>query len=114
MHNFKEIYQKFLQLKNDYQWSSKTPVLDPVEQELLGLLSGYWLKNQRITVMTAMEIVPGISRSTVFRYLKKLRAKGYVQLVLDLADNRIKYVEPTDQADRYFAAIGKLLVEANS
>ena len=42
-----------------------------------------------------------------------LRQKGYVELIIDEIDNRVKYVSPTKQADRYFATLGKLMIKAS-
>ena len=112
MANFKQIYQKFLNLANAVEELSEFPALDPVEQKMLALLSNYWSGKQKITVVEAMHMTNDISTSTIFRYLKKLRQKGYIQLVVDELDNRIKYVSSTAQTDSYFNKMGKLMVKA--
>ena len=83
MANFKHIYQKFLNLANAVEELSEFPSLDPVEQKMLALLSKYWLTKQKITVVEAMHMTDEISTSTIFRYLKKLRQKGYLELMVD-------------------------------
>jgi DNA-binding MarR family transcriptional regulator len=60
-----------------------------------------------------MNMTDEISTSTVFRYLKKLRQKGYIELIVDKVDNRIKYVSSTKQTDKYFEKLGKLITEAS-
>jgi len=48
----------------------------------------------------------------VFRYLKSLRLKGYIELVIDEVDNRVKYVSSTKQTEKYFDKLGRLITEA--
>ena len=114
MANFKLIYQKFLNLANAVEELSEFPTLDPVEQKMLALLSKYWSDKQKITVVEAMHMTTEISTSTIFRYLKKLRQKGYIELVVDEMDNRVKYVSATTQTDSYFNKMGKLMLKASS
>jgi DNA-binding MarR family transcriptional regulator len=114
MANFKQIYQKFLNLANAVEELSEIPTLDPVEQKMLSLLSKYWSGKQKITVVEAMHMTSDISTSTIFRYLKKLRQKGYIELVVDDLDNRVKYVTPTPMTDSYFNKMGKLMLKATS
>jgi DNA-binding MarR family transcriptional regulator len=64
-------------------------------------------------VVETMNITNELSTSTIFRYLKKLRQKGYLELIVDEIDNRIKYVSPTKQCDKYFSRLGKLMTEAS-
>ena len=112
--NFKQIYQRFLNLASAVEELSEFPALDPVEQKMLALLSKYWSGKQKITVVEAMHMTSDISTSTIFRYLKKLRQKGYIELVVDELDNRVKYVSPTPMTDSYFSKMGKLLLKATS
>jgi DNA-binding MarR family transcriptional regulator len=114
MANFKQIYQKFLNLANAVEELSEFPTLDPVEQKMLALLSKHWSGKHKITVVEAMHMTSDISTSTIFRYLKKLRQKGYIELVVDELDNRVKYVSPTTLTDSYFSKMGKLMLKAAS
>jgi DNA-binding MarR family transcriptional regulator len=112
--NFKQIYQRFLNLANAVEELSEFPALDPVEQKMLALLSKHWSSKQKITVVEAMHMTSDISTSTIFRYLKKLRQKGYIELVVDEFDNRVKYVSATVLTDSYFNKMGKLMLKASS
>jgi DNA-binding MarR family transcriptional regulator len=114
MSNFKQAYQKFLNLAIALEGMSDFPQLDPIEQRLLALLSQYWLSKDPITVVSAMNMTPDISTSTIFRYLKKMRVKGYIQLVIDETDNRVKYITPTALTENYFNKMGKLMVKATA
>lgn len=112
MSNFKQIYQKFLNLAIALEEMSDFPALAPVEQRMLALLNKFWSSKEPITVVSAMNMTPDISTSTVFRYLKKMRVKGYIQLVVDETDNRVKYIKPTALTDSYFNKMGKLMMKA--
>jgi len=112
MSNFKDVYTRFINLAVANEKLLAIPTIEPIERKILHLLVTYWERKQPITVVETMSITDDISTSTVFRYLKKLRQKGYVELVQDEIDNRIKYVTPTKQTDQYFAQLGKLMVEA--
>lgn len=108
----KNAYLRFINLALAAEKLSYFPSLEPTEMRVLKLLSVYWLKKQLITVVEAMNMTSEISTSTIFRNLKKLREKGYVELVVDDVDNRVKYISPTKQADKYFSNLGKLMFKA--
>lgn len=113
MSNFKDIYTRFINLAVANEKLLDIPALEPVERKILHLLITYWENKQPITVVETMNITDEISTSTVFRYLKRLRQKGYIDLEVDAIDNRVKYVKSTKQTDQYFAKLGKLMVEAS-
>jgi len=50
-----------------------------------------------------------VAPATVHRRLKQLRAKGLVALVADPNDTRVRFIEPTEQALRYFGALDDCL-----
>lgn len=109
MTSYAEIYQKFLNLSQAVDQSSRFPLLNPDEKCLLRCCNDYWVQGKDLTVVTCMEIVPTMSTSTVFRYLKKLRQKGFVELETDEADNRVKYLRPTKLTKSYFTEHGKII-----
>ena len=110
--DFKGVYQRFVELEIAAENKSDLPTLDLSEKRLLSLFSTYWVKRKLITVVEAINISDEFSTSTSHRYLKMLRQKDYVELIIDKIDNRVKYVSPTKQADRYFASLGKLMIKA--
>lgn len=114
MSTFKEVYQRFINLSIATEQLSDLPSLDPIEKRLLALLSHSWSNNKKMTVVESMNITDELSTSTIFRYLKKLRQKGYLELIVDEVDNRVKYVSPTKQCDKYFSKLGKLMTEASA
>ena len=112
MSNFRDVYTRFINLAVANEKLLAVPPIDPIEKTILHLLVTYWERKQLITVVETMSITDDFSTSTVFRYLKKLRQKGYVELVQDEVDNLIKYVTATAKTENYFAELGKLMVEA--
>ena len=114
MSKFKSAYQKFIDLEIAAEKTLDFPLLEPIEKRILSLLNTYWVNNKPITVVEVIHITPEISNSTIFRYLKELRKKGYVESIIDELDNRVKYVSPTKQTDRYFSKMGKLMAKASS
>ena len=112
MSGFKDVYQRFVNLAISAEKLSDLPVLDAIEKRVLNLLSVYWSNKKQVTVVEAMHMTTELSTSTMFRYLKKLRQKGYLELIVDEMDNRVKYVSPTKQTDKYFDKLGKLLTQA--
>jgi DNA-binding MarR family transcriptional regulator len=67
-----------------------------------------------MTVLQAMGMMTEISSTTAHRRIKSLRKKGLIALNIDEVDNRIKYVVPTDQSNKYFAQLGQCLDKAQS
>lgn len=90
------------------------PVLDPVEERLLNLFATVWHNGNQITVLQAMGMSTDVSSTTAHRRLKSLRKKGVIILVADEADNRIKYVQPTEVAQQYFSQLGQCLNQAHT
>lgn len=88
------------------------PEIEPNEKFLLEILNNYWINNKKITVSETLDINSKFSRATVHKYLKSLRSKGYLELIIDDLDNRFKYVLPTNLTSRYFNELGRLLVES--
>ena len=112
MNKYREIYQRLVYLTSSAKEINDFPSLEPTEKMFLNLLSNYWLKNQKITVVESMKMTSKLSTSTMFRHLKALRKKGYVNLVVDEFDNRVKYVTATDITNAYFIAMGRMVVES--
>jgi DNA-binding MarR family transcriptional regulator len=108
------IYLRFLNLARAIRELPDTPDLDPVEERLLNLFASVWYHDQKITVLQAMGMSTDISSTTAHRRLKSLRAKGMISLAADETDNRVKYVQPTALANRYFAQMGQCIEQART
>ncbi|MFZ4479226.1 MAG: hypothetical protein ACOYNZ_04970 [Rhodoferax sp.] len=105
-------YLKFLNLVQSIRTLPGFPDIDAVEERMMNLLAASWQGKQQVTVLQAMDMVPGISASTAHRRLKALRKKGLIALEVDDIDNRVKYVVPTPEALNYFTALGRCLSKA--
>lgn len=105
-------FQRFLSLVEALRESPTYPGMDPIEERMLNAMAVTWHAGTRLTVMAAKHMFPTISPSTVHRRLKTLRAKGLIELVPDLEDNRIKYVQATGRTEEYFALLGRCMAQA--
>ncbi len=88
--------------------------LDPLEERMLSCLAPAWYLGKKITVLEAMKNCSHMSGTTAHRRLKSLRKKGFVDLVPDEDDHRIKYVRPTDIVHQYFANIWQCIEDARA
>ena len=104
----------FLYLLETAQKLSSVDKLDPLEERMLSCLAPAWHLGKKITVLEAMKNCSHMSTTTAHRRLKSLRRKGFIDLVSDVDDNRIKYVTPTDLAHQYFANIWQCVEEART
>jgi DNA-binding MarR family transcriptional regulator len=64
--------------------------------------------------LDATHILPEISISNAHMRVHRLRKLGYLNVRMDDVDNRRKFVEPTDAANKYFAQRSKLMEKAAS
>ncbi len=112
MEKFKEIYERFINLALAAESLSDTHKLGPVEKRFLAILASAWSKGEQVSVVKSTNLLQEVSTMTAFRYIKGLRKKGYLELVVDNADNRVKYVTPTALCNKYFQDVGKMIFEA--
>ena len=109
-----QVYLRFLHLAQAVRSLPTFPALDALEERFLNVLAASWHAGDRVTVLEAMRLLPDVSSTTAHRRLKTLRAKGLIVLQADESDSRIKYVTPTDSANKYFARLGQLLDKARA
>lgn len=112
MENFKEVYERFINLALVAESLSDTHKLALVEKRFLMILASAWSKGEKVTVVKSTNLLQEVSTMTAFRYIKGLRQKGYLELVVDKDDNRIKYVTPTALCNKYFQEMGKMIFKA--
>ena len=108
-----QTYLKFLNLLKAVRELPDFPAMDDVEEKMLNAFVAAWSAGKPITVVDAMNILPGTSPATAHRRLKTLRKSGWIQLTTDEVDNRIKYVGSTPMADKYFAKLEDSLKQAH-
>lgn len=105
-------YVRFLNLVRAMDKAPAFPELDPTEERLLQLWAIAWGAGKRITVVEVMNTGSEFSPTTVHRRIKSLKAKGFIKLEMDESDNRVKYVLPTQLADKYFGRLSDCLIAA--
>jgi len=110
MPKYNVIYQKFLSLAHAIDELTDFPTMTADEKCLIRHLNNAWYNKHDITVLQTVRKVNHLSQATVLRHLKNLKNKGYIEMVIDEMDNRIKYVRPTKQIHLYFAEHGKLMI----
>ena len=76
-------------------------VMTAEEEQLLRSLLVRWHKARDIPVSEIMATMTGASATTAYRRLIALRDKGLIQLRVDAADKRVKFVDPTSLAEDY-------------
>lgn len=82
------------------------------EESILRSLIIRWHAEEEIPVSAVMNGIAGVSGTTAYRRLIALRDKGMINLRVDPADRRIKYVEPTALAKTYRQQIREALETA--
>jgi len=90
------------------------PALDPIEERLLNRMATAWHRGEKVSVTEAMEAQEGLAPATVHRRLKRLRDKGLITLATGEGDQRMRYIEPTPQALRYFAELDACFQQVRS
>lgn len=106
------LYQNFLKLSYAIEELTQFPKLSPDERELLNKLNSFWIKSEFLKVIDSVNLIEDSSASSTFKRLKNLRKKGYVDIVIDENDNRVKYVHPSQQTNDYFATLGSFILES--
>lgn len=104
-----QTYLRFLNLVSAVRALPSFPSLDAVEERVLNGLAAIWASGAKVTVLEAMRLTPDASPSTVHRRLKQLQDKGLIELRADSTDNRVRFIEPTDAANAWFARLGQCL-----
>ena len=105
-------YLRFLNLVEAIRGLPSVPLLDPVEERLLGALAAFWAAGEEVTVLQAMNAATGASPSTVHRRLKSLREKGLITLTEKPGDQRTKFIAPTERTNAYFAELSRCMAQA--
>jgi hypothetical protein len=105
----KGIYFNYLSLCAQ---SKELVVLDATDARLLDNLGLAWSNGKVVSGLDATHILPEISISNAHMRMQRLRRLGLLNLRIDDADNRRKFVEPTDASNKYFAQRTKLMEKA--
>lgn len=96
---------RFLNVLNAIRQLSPARALSADEQTLLDLLIVQWHENGRIALSDLMQRNIGGSQSTTYRRLLALNEKGFVRFGNSATDKRVRFVEPTDLAQKHMDAM---------
>ncbi len=97
------LYIRLLNLMDAIRSLPPFSEMDPTEEQLLNRLLLRWHGGERINVADVMRSETGVSRTTTYRRLLALKAKGMIDFVDDATDKRVKNIVPTKNA-RCFAS----------
>ena len=111
--DLQEIYFRFLNLVRSVEELPSFPKLDATEMELLNEVASRWKKGERLLVSDAIAKREIGSPATLHARLKQLRDKDMVSYVIE-TDGRKKYIEPTENALKYFSQISSCMLEATA
>lgn len=110
----KKTYLRFLSLSHALDSSSAhLAQVDETAKHLLELIVLRHAQGQALTVTETMAMSTVASPATIHRKLDVLREAGLIQQVFVGRNRRTKYLEPTPEADTYFANLGKAMAGAH-
>jgi DNA-binding MarR family transcriptional regulator len=105
------IYLRFLQLAEALRGLPSLPMLDPLEERMLGIIARAGEAQQRLCVRDMMGKAELGSPATLHSRLTSMRAKGWIMLS-DTEDTRRKQVELTQAALAHFERLSRCIVQA--
>jgi hypothetical protein len=105
-------YVSFLMRQNQARGEFDFPDLDVHEMKLFETLVLLTQNTKACTVSYVVSAVKYASFSATYRRLKKLKHVGYVYLLMDELDNRVKYVVLTPMAMSYLGLMERLMTSA--
>ena len=108
-----EAYLRYLTLLHELEKLPSHSLLDLGERQLLNAIAVRVRRGEKLMIgdITLMREIA--SPATIHSRLKSLRTKKMIRFVLG-DDDRRKYVEPSEQAYKYFDKVGQLILKANT
>ena len=91
--------------------SAKSVLIRPLDQRLLEFITARHALHRPLSMMQILnsQELLYLGPSSISRKVDGLIKKGFVRVVSDVADRRIKFVEPTDKTMAYFDALNMLM-----
>lgn len=105
-------YLEFLTALYQANRMRDTPVvLESVEQRLLELITVQHFLKKPLTMMQLLTSndVLYLGASTISRKIEVLQKKGWIHVVADKGDRRVRLVEPTEKTMAYFELVSSLM-----
>lgn len=102
-------YTSYLRLVRATERDPEDVGLDIYGERMLHFLAHALYAGRRVTVVQAMQQVPGVSARTVHRRLQELQSDGLIAVRPSHSDQRVKFVTLTANALALFERRGQLL-----
>ena len=102
-------YLRFLSLLSALEEESEAVSLDAIEEQLLDHITLSFSQGREVLVGDLLQLSNLGSQATLHGRIKSLTSKGYVDLKMDLVDNRKKKVTPSKLAMRHYEKLSRLL-----
>jgi len=105
-------YSRFLNALDSLDHISPSQKLDCIEEQILDCIYLTSTKGEALSVGDVLLLVQFGSQATLHGRLKKLVAKGYIQLHGDRGDGRRKSVHITTKAERHYQRLSEFLLKS--
>lgn len=109
---FRQTYVHFLMaLYREGERAQKLVFMTPFDQRLLELITARHALRQPLSMMQILNAQDFLflGPSSISRKIDSLIERGFVRVIADVADRRIKFVEPTDKTLAYFDGLNVLM-----
>lgn len=100
-----QLLRKLIQINKKRNY----PKMTPQAERMFGALASNWMNHEPIRVKEAVLIDTSQGESSNFKTIKELTKSGWIELVVDEKDNRVKYIQPTELALQYLQEYGDAL-----
>lgn len=107
-------FYNFLAASRNANGLAVLALIDPVDERILYELAMHWRVDSPISVVQTMHAVNFVSTTTAHRRLKSLRKNKMIDFVLDVQDNRVKFIVPTEKTLQYFEHLGQCIKAAQT
>lgn len=105
-------YLRFIQIVDSIHRMDASLKLDHIEKELLDKLTTAYYNNQFPTIGDFTKMSSLASQATIHNRIKTLIAKGYISLVADDDDSRIKHLVPTKFCLSFYRDLSTAVLKA--
>lgn len=106
-----DVYLRFLQLADAIRGLPSIPLLDPLEERILGCVATASREGVRLSVRDILSRHEFGAPATIHARLKSMRSKGWITLA-DTEDTRRKQLTLTAEALAHFARFSRAMVKA--
>ena len=106
-----DIYLRFIQLAKALESDQVLPKLEPIEQQLLEIVTIANTKRKRLSVKDLMAMSEVASPATIHKHMHEMVAKGWIYSA-PTEDARRRQVMLTDATIKHYDKLGTALTKA--